>query len=391
MPRARGEGSVYREKATGRWVASISWLDDEGKRRRKKARARTKTAAADKVAELLAELEDEQGGSRKRRGHNSTETLAHFLDRWMRDVVTPGRAPKTVVTYETQVRKHIKPALGHVRLDELGPEDVQRFLNAMRKSGLSASTVDQARRVLSAALHAAVDWDALDEVPLRRVRTPRGPKRKPVALNVVQIRRLLAGAEALAQRSPDERRSAPWLHAVCAIAVTVAAREGEILGLRWQDVDLESGVVHIRGQLQRGTYEETKTHDTRVVVLPPIARLVLVQWAARQAQDAERAGRLWRETGYVFTTQTGGPLMARNVYRAYKALVASAGLPAALTFHDLRHTSATLMAESGVHRRLARMVTGHKRDATLADIYEHVTSPDLLREVAEVVNARLEG
>lgn len=393
MARAKGEGSVYFEKRTQRWVGAISWMDSEGKRQRKRVRAKTQKEAAARIAQLEAEREGQRSPHRKRTTARSRSTLGYFLETWLETAVVPVRRPKTVRTYAYQVRQHITPALGHIALRDLGPRDIQRYLNALRQKGLSASTVDQSRRVLSAALHTAEEWGEINDVPLRGVTKPRGPKRDPVVLTVPQIRTLLTAAEERAQLTPYTRGSvSPWLHPMIAIAATVGARQGEILGLRWKDVELDTGVLHIRGQLQRGrVYSEVKTSDTRAVVLPSLALRALVQWAGRQAQDAEKAGALWKNTGYVFTSQSGNALDAAHVYRAYKTLAQSAGMPEGLTFHDLRHTATTLMAESGVHQRLAMAILGHKRASTTAEIYTHVSAADLTRDVAAIVDARLGG
>lgn len=141
--------------------------------------------------------------------------------------------------------------------------------------------------------------------------------------------------------------------------------------------------MRVGGRLQ---HVETKTDaSSRVAALPNFAHRALIAHAARQAQDAERAGALWGDTGFVFTSQRGRPLLGRNVYRAFKADVAAAGFPE-LTLHDLRRTAISLMAASGVHQRVVMAIVGHTRASMTTEVYTHA-SVEQQRSAAELLDA----
>lgn len=374
--RARGEGSIYEEG--DHWVASLSYVDAQGKRHRPKLRARTKSEARGLRDQLLRDLKAGPAPATSRR-RGGPETLERYLERWL-ETVKRTRRPKTYRTYAYQARLYIVPALGHIPLDRLDDGDVERLLHALTNRGLSASTVHQTRRVLHTALARLVPlrlaWN-----PVSIVEAPHGRKREPHALDAEQLRRLLAAT------------ASDRLHALYVVTAAVGLRRGEVLGLRWrQDVDLEAGVLHVRGQLQRvdGRLEhvETKTGaGNRAILLPGFALAALTAHAGRQAQEAERAGRLWENHGFVFTTQRGRPLLGDNVYRRYRQLAKAAGFPD-LTLHDLRHTALSLLASAGVHQRVAMEIAGHSRASLTTELYTHVL-PEQQRAAAEALNELL--
>lgn len=404
--RARGEGSISRDGE--RYVAQLSYTDSAGKRHRPKRRARTRREAA----VLLEELRRERDGGTRARVATSRETVERYLARWLTLSVEPVLRPRTVRAYQDQVRLHIVPAIGHLLLQRLVTDHVQAMLNALRAAGLSAASVDKARRVLHTALRHAVETRLLAVNPVDATRPPRGPRREPRALSAAEVAQLL-------ERTADSRYASLYR-----VTVAIGLRESEALGLRWVDVEspeahgqanrtagydptlptsLEARpasrptgtqILHVRGQLGmldgRLQHVPTKTAaGSRVIALPQIAARALRDRAVQQAFDAARAGALWEDHGFVFTTQRGRPLRARNVYRVFKRDVAAAGFPA-LTFHDLRHTAISLMAAGGVHQRVVMQIVGHTRSSLTTDIYTHADA-DMQRSAAEAIDAAMGG
>ncbi|MEZ5343562.1 MAG: site-specific integrase, partial [Acidimicrobiales bacterium] len=366
--RANGEGSIYESpKGSGRWYATL-FID--GKRHKRGPVSRKE--AFQKLQELhaLRENRGELGTSR--------QTVAVFLEAWLRDVVKPHLRPKTYRTYADQVRLHIVPAVGHVRLDRLSSQQVQRFLTAMQESGLSASTVNQTRRTLRTALAQARRWRLILENPVDHVRVAA-----PESGRTGGILRP-AEAQSLLDAAADDR-----LQALYVVSLALGLRQGEALGLTWSDVDLDKGQLTIRKQLQRvdGVLQrvEPKTRRSRrTIALPTFAVIALRQHRTRQLEERLQVGPAWPDNDLVFTTSVGTPVSARNVLRSFKRHLRSAGLPD-IRWHDLRHTTASFLAMQGVHQRTAMEILGHSTTAMTTEIYTHVM-PEWQRDAASRMN-----
>jgi integrase len=162
-------------------------------------------------------------------------------------------------------------------------------------------------------------------------------------------------------------------------------RRGEVLGLRWEDVDLNAGTLRITGALQRlnGQLERTATKtksSKRALSLPAV--LVRTLQTHRDRQDLERQGAEWKEHGLVFSTVVGTPIDPRNLNRQFRSILKKAGLPTTTRFHDLRHSAATFMLLIGVPLKVISKILGHTQIATTADVYAHIL-PELERDAAD--------
>jgi integrase len=289
--------------------------------------------------------------------------------------------PATAENYRWVVRSYIAPSIGRVQLAKLTPGDVDRMLRALEARGLSANTRRLARSVLRRAL---VFAERRGEVArnaaglAEAVHVERRPHR---VLTVTQARRLLDVAR-------DDRLEALWT-----LALLTGLREGELLGLRWEDVDLERGELHVRGTLKRlagqGLVRTSPKNRASGAGVPLVDLAVdaLGRHGARQVEERLAAGEHWRDEGYVFTTPLGGPLDARNLLRSWHALRERAGLPE-MTVHDLRHTAATLLRNLGVPMDVVSRILRHSGISITADIYAEV-GHDLAREAVEVLGRAL--
>ncbi|HZU05719.1 MAG TPA: site-specific integrase [Chloroflexota bacterium] len=310
------------------------------------------------------------------------QTVGQFLARWLEDVARPRVRPKTYHSYAQLVRLHLAPGLGRIPLAKLSPQDVQAFLNAKRASGLSPRTVQYLHAVLRCALGQAERWGLVPRNVARLVSPPQGSRPEIRPLTVEEARRLLEAVQ-------GDR-----LEALYAVALAVGLRQGEALGLRWQDVDFARGTLTVRYQLQRveGRLQlvEPKTaRSRRTIALPPPVVEVLRRHRARQLEERLQAGAAWQDSGLVFTSTIGTPLEPRNVVRHFHGLLAKAGLPRR-SFHQLRHTAASLLLAQGVDIRVVQQVLGHSQIALTANLYAHVL-PVLLREAAQKMGAALWG
>ena len=371
--RARGEGTIGRA-TDGRWVGRLSVGYQDGKQRRKSVYATTRREAHRKLTVLLNRQQTGQVIPAER------QTLASYLDRWLEDVVRPSVRPLTHDSYETQVRVHIRPAIGRIPLSRLAPSDVQAFLNRKLEGGLSPRSVQYLRTVLRRALAQAVKWDL-------------------AARNVAALTNPLAVPKtAVNPFSPDETRK--FLEAVAdepfeacfVVAATAGLRRAEVLGLPWSHVDLERGQLQVRGALQRvgGKLQlvETKSGRSRVVRLITRAVDALKRHRARQLELRLAAGQEWRNVeGLVFTNRKGTALEPRTVIRAFKRILAEAELRD-VRFHDLRHGAATMMLSEGVNPKVVQEMLGHSQIGVTMDCYAHVF-PDLQSDAVSRMNALL--
>lgn len=166
------------------------------------------------------------------------------------------------------------------------------------------------------------------------------------------------------------------LYAAFVVAVTLGLRRGEILGLRWQDIDLERRTLTVRNQIQRVQKElyadSTKNRRTRVIPIPLMCVAPLRWQRLRQAAQREAAGTAWQQNDYVFTTRTGRPVEPRNISRSFERIADGAGLPR-VRLHDARHGCATLLFAAGVPARVVMEILGHSQIAVTMNIYTHVS------------------
>ena len=355
--RGNGEGSIYRRK-DGRWVGQyLVYLPTGPKYRyiygktRKDVSAKLTRAMADRDKGLV--FEDEN------------LTLSDFLETWLSDCVKGTIRVSTFERYASIVQIHISPALGRLRLKALNPAHVQSFYRDRLDSGLSPATVQKIHIVLHKALKQAVKWSLIPRNVTAAVTAPRPTPQEMQPLSADEVRRFLQSA-----------RDEP-LEALYVLAIHTGMRQGELLALKWNDVDLEAGTVSVRRTLsrERGHYQlgEPKTKKSRrTVKLTGAAVDALREHLARQMEDMERLGDLYKDQGLVFTSQTGSILNPSNLrQRSFNKLLKEAKLPQ-MRFHDLRHTCATLLLSRNVHPKIVQEMLGHANVAITLDTYSHV-------------------
>jgi integrase len=302
------------------------------------------------------------------------QSVAQYLRGWLENVAKPNTRPKTFTSYEYITREHLIPALGGKMLAKLGPQNVREFMKARTDSGLSAKTVKHFRDTLRCALNVAVRDCVLARNAAALVKPPRGTPRALSVLTQVQARQFLEAAHGCR------------LEALFSVAICIGLREAEALGVRWEDVDFQTGTINVRYQLQRinGKLQLTqpKTEKSqRAIPMPAITRSALAAHLVAQREMKEIAGTRWVESGLVFTTGIGTPLDQRNMRRDFYRLVKSSGVPK-IRFHDLRHSAATLLLAQGVHMKAVQEILGHSSFNTTANVYAHVL-PSMKREAAD--------
>jgi integrase len=369
--RGNGEGTIVK-RADGRWAAAIIF---DGYRR-KWIYGKTRRDVSDRLRKIRSDIAE------GRPVMNERLTMSEYLNRWLYEVAKQRTRPMTWRGYEHLVRLHILPTLGRVRLAKLTPQHVQSLITQkVREGRLSPRTIQYMHSVLRAALNQAVRWRMVHYNAAAMVSPPRGTRREVMALAPEEARRLLDAA------------CGDRLEALYSVALALGLRQGEALGLRWSDIELDAGVLRVRRASQRIPHQgtqlvETKTtRSRRTLVMPPIVINALRAHRARQAMERLAAGERWVDLNLVFASGRGTLADGPNITHRFHKLLQRAGLPQ-MRFHDLRHACASLLLVQGVHPRVVMETLGHSQISLTMNTYSHVL-PALQREAAERMEAIL--
>lgn len=377
MGKRRGsrEGTIFK-RPDGRWAAVLDvGRGPDGRRRRVAFYGRTQREVQQK---LTAALSEKQTGTYVVPEKIST---GEYLLRWLSDYAAAAVRATTYVGYESAIKRHLVPELGGFELAKLQPMHLQRFYSRKLAEGLAPRTVRYLHVIIHEALKYAVKWGLVGRNVADAVEPPKVRRKEMRALTPAEAARLLAVAK-------DDR-----LYALYLLAVTTGMRQGELLGLRWQDLDLERATLSVRQALHRVSgkpvFEGPKTERSRrSIALPASVVAALRRHRTQQAREKLMLGQDYDDHGLVFCQPNGRPFDAKNLVQwRFKPLLRKAGLPDT-RFHDLRHTCATLMLAEGVHPKIVSERLGHSTVTLTLDTYSHVL-PDMQREAAEKLDALL--
>ncbi|NJN65373.1 MAG: tyrosine-type recombinase/integrase [Chloroflexaceae bacterium] len=349
--RQDGEGNIIK-RSDGRWQGSLTAHSPDGRSKRVYVYGKT----ASEVREKLGALRKEQ-----ERGVNllsDNPTVQQYLANWLEYTVKPEAAPKTYESYEETCRNRITSYVGSVKLKNLKPEHIQRMVVQLQERELSQRSIQYAVGVLSRALNKAVLHGHIARNPAQHIK-PRCDRRQIEPLTQEQARVFL---DAVAGHR---------LEPLYRIALGLGMRRGEILALRWSDVDLTAGKLVIRKA-------KTKAGERTLLLPDKLVKVLQAHWAFQQ-QERRLLDTEWREHGLVFPSEVGTPLLPHNLLRHFKAALKRAGLPKHIRFHDLRHSCATFLVAQGVHPRVVMELLGHSRFSLTMELYSHV-APETQRE-----------
>ena len=363
--RSHHQGSVYQDSSTGRWVAEVSGgYNEAGKRIRIKRKCRTKTEATAKLKELQRQLDDGVPTGK------ANMTVSELLDFYLDTVVKSNDpSPNTVDNYLWSYN-HLKPALGRKKITNLTAIDIERFLVGRRDNkNLSKNSLQRLKSHLTSALREAQrrDWIHRNVGDLARVPASHTKQRR--SLTPDQASTLLDAA------------GGNRLEAAILVGLTRGLRPGEILGLRWQDLELDAAppVMHIRQAIKREHNQlrlgEPKTPKSkRSLVLPEPALEALRQHRTRQNVERLANGDVWHDLDLVFCTEIGTLIDPSNFRREFKKLTSAAGL-GDWTPYEMRHSAVSLLAAAGVPIDQLADLAGHRDATTLLSVYRHDIAP----------------
>jgi integrase len=387
--------SIYKG-SDGYWHGRVTvGVTDAGKPDRRHVMARSKLVVTERVRELEKKRDE---GSVPAAG--SRWTVATWLVHWLENIARPTIRHNSYDAYRIAVHNHLIPGVGGHRLDRLAPEHLERLYQRMIEAGARPGTAHQVHRTVRTALGEAVRRGYVQRNVAALARPPRHEVEPIEPYSLPEVQQIMVVAR-------SGRNGARW-----AIALALGLRQGEVLGLKWSDVDLDRAELRVAESRQRPRYRHgcavscgrpagrcpdrlranedrgfTKSvAGRRVIGLPePLIDLLRTH---QLNQDAERgkARQLWIEGGWVFTTAIGQPINPSTDYHAWKALLKRAGVRE-VRLHDARHTAATVLLVLGVPERTVMDIMGWSSTA-MAARYQHVTDP-IRREVASRVGTLL--
>jgi integrase len=298
-----------------------------------------------------------------------------YLLQWLRHC--RGRLrPKTHEGYQGLIRLYACPGIGSIPLDRLRPLDLQECYASLLDRGLGGGTVRNLHLVLAQALAQAVRWGQLERSPAAGATPPRARRPEPVVVDPALAARILATVEATPMELP------------AALALATGMRRGEILALRWADLDPGYTAAQVRRSLQASGeglhFVEPKTRRSRrSVALPAFLAPYLIR--QRQDQDARRAAcPTWVDTDLVIDAGDGQPRHPDTLSSGWYRFLKSSGLPH-VRFHDLRHAHATLLLLHRVHPKVVSERLGHASVGITLDLYSHVL-PSMQSEAAAAID-----
>lgn len=367
--RGSGEGSI-RQRTDGRWEGTLRLAGG----RRRSVYGKTQREV---LAKMTRAKRDRELGLPMR---SERTTTGAYLARWLESTRASLR-PSTWRRYEVLVRVHALPALGQIPLARLGPADVEQLYAARLAEGSAPASVHQLHAVLHRAVDQASRWGLCARNVVALVTAPRPARTEMRTFTPEQARAFLDSV------------AGDRLEALYVLALTTGMRQGELLALRWADVDPDARTARVRATLYRprgGGYElaSPKTaRSRRQVALTHAAAAALRRHRTRQLEERLRVGAAWQDLDLVFANEIGGPLRGTRLTKTFQAALRRTGLPR-MRFHDLRHTAATLMLGGGVHPKVASEMLGHSTIATTLDLYSHV-APTMQAAAADTLDAVL--
>jgi integrase len=375
--RGKGEGSIYLDG--GLWTAVVELPPVDGKRRRKKIRAKDKNELIRKMADIKAQLRDHGDLP------TSSQTVAQWSNYWLENIIVKEVRPNTMSNYRTVFEKHVNPVIGNVRLDKLTPAHIRRVTDNLEKK-FSSTYALNAHRVMSSAFTTAEREGRINRNPAKLTKAPRKARAQLDVLTTAE-------AASLIRQFGETPEAFLW-----AAFILTGARRGELLGLEWDRVGED---IELSWQLQRFPIGELKVpndyecrHLTgglyltrpkssagwRVIPLVDPLKSILERWREIAPPN---------EYGLVFASKTGTPLGPDNTSRAWADVLKKSGIEKNVRLHDLRHTTVDLLYEAGVPESIIMEIVGHSTRAVTRGYKSRGNRPQLtlaMQSLSELIS-----
>ncbi len=370
---ASRQGSIYLRK-DGRWAATITIAHNK----RRTFYGKTRQEVHEKLKNALYEL------PRRTLIGIAHPTVEQFIKYWLANLVETANA-STYIRYEQVVRIHIIPELGSLYLEKLTPQHLTTFYNQKIEDGLSASTIPLLHTCLYQTLMQAIQEGYVEHNACEKVALPNRAYDVIHPLSKEQARQFLKAIRG------------HQFEALFTLALATGMRRGELLALKWQDLDLVAGVLQVcrtfnQKQTQEIIYAEggsKANSNRRSIIIAPFALDPLKQHRVLQFEAKSQAGDHWHKLDLVFCTSNGESLPRNSAIKSLNRFLQTASLPP-IGFRDLRHTTATLLLDQGVHPKVVQELLGHRNIEMTLKLYNY-GAPKSQREVINQLNIDLQG
>ncbi len=312
--------------------------------------------------------------------------LTDWFDKWLNTYAKLAVRKTTWESYKTQVEQHIKPRIGNIKLTSLNTGHLQKLYNDLLingrvdgKGGLSPRTVRYTHMIIHSALEQAIKEHIIRINPSDAVRLPRDIKKEMQTLDTDNIKMFMNTAK-------QTRYYSAYM-----LELTSGLRRGELLGLRWKDIDLVNGTIQVVQQLIRTRngleFSEPKTKISRRTINIPENTVktlkTLKTHKIKQAEEKLKAGGIYQNNDLVFCTEIGKPIDPKNFVRSFQSTLEKAGLDK-IRFHDMRHTFSVLSLQAGVSIKAIQEALGHHTPAFTMEVYGHVNK-QMKQEASEKI------
>ncbi|QQE75684.1 site-specific integrase [Brevibacillus composti] len=364
------KGHFRKRGSTWSFAISLGTDSETGKRKQiTRSGFKTKKEAEIACAEMITKYESGELVISKK------QTLTSYLEFWLENYAKTKLRQSTYTNHEVAVRSRIIPVLGHHELDKLSPLHVTKYLTELQKEDLSADYIKYLHAVLKKALNQAVKWQLIPKNIMDHVDPPRLAQKEIVTWTAEQANEFLSHAK-------EDKYYIGFV-----LAIYTGMRRGEILGLRWKDIDFEQARISVQQTLYRPAnsgiiFQEPKTKSAkRRIAIPPFVVKELKAHLSKQNTLRDQYGPGYEDHDLVVCYDDGRPQDPRNLLRHYERIIKRSGLPY-IRFHDLRHTHATMLLQLGEHPKVVSERLGHSRVGITMDVYSHVL-PDMQKDAAD--------
>ncbi|MEG6586711.1 tyrosine-type recombinase/integrase [Dendrosporobacter sp. 1207_IL3150] len=397
MPKKRafGEGTIYENKKRNRWEGQFTYIDPStGETKRKLLTGKTQKEVSKRGKKFLQDNEDGL------LPNVDKITLGGWLESWLTDYIKPNVRIKSFEKYQSCLNSYIQPRLGHISIAKIKAPDVQKVLNDLllnggrEGTGLSTSTVRATRRYLSMALDKAIQVGVLSRNVVKATTPPRLVKDEIKPFTEEQANKLIAvaregeyfyfGVKQRKKNTPDHEYHKAMAYMVVSVALSTGMRLGEVFGLKWSDINFVTKTIYVQRALVSSNtkgmiFEDPKTKGSRRKI-PVMDQVInaLEKYQNKQACYANLLGdKFENQYKLLFTNTWGKPVDTSNfTTRYFKKMLAQAELDTKFSFHDLRHTHATLLLRQGVNIKVISERLGHSTINMTLDTYSHLM-PDM--------------
>lgn len=391
--RSAGEGAIYQDKSRGLWIHQVTYKDQYGMRQRKKFSAKSKPEALKKGKAFL---------SSRNQGKDDADnkvTVGQWVDTWLSCYAKPTTRPRTYEKYVSCLEGYIRKDFENTLLKDLTAKAMQEYFNELLEhgrldgKGLSSATVRSTRRYFSACLDEAVRENLIERNVVRATKAPKLLKSEIVVIEAKEVEALVSKA-----REIEHPFMCMMVPEVISLTAHTGLRQGEVFGLKWEDVDFNNACLYIRRSLahvvgQGAIFQEPKTKNSRrkISLLQEDVR-TLGCYREWQRNYANELGDVYNNNqDLVFPNSIGKPVSTTNFIRRYfKPLLCACNIKEGFTFHGLRHTHATLLLKQGVNPKIVQERLGHSSIKVTMDIYGHVW-PDMQQQAVDALQAIFSG